>query len=94
MFRAFPKDLKSTVENISPSPNVPLDTVFTTKVTKSIDSYVYDVFASQQTDLDLVSMVEVRSVTPAFAVLGQQISSIKNDILGDKEKDNSLIKSL
>jgi hypothetical protein len=47
-----------------------------------IDSYLDDIFLSQQTDFNLISVAEVRSVTPAFAVLGQQLSVIENDILG------------
>jgi len=93
-FRTFPEYIKGTVENIPPSLDIPPVTVFTTDITTHIDTYVYDVLNSQQTDLDLVSMVEVSWVTPAFAVLGQQLLAIKNNVLGDKEKDNSLIKSL
>jgi hypothetical protein len=39
-------------------------------------------------------VAEVRSVTPAFAVLGQQLSVIENDILGWKDRKNSLLWSL
>jgi hypothetical protein len=52
------------------------------------------VFNSQQTDLELVSMNEVKWVTPAFQVLGTQVSVIKNDILGGKDTDKSLLKYL
>jgi hypothetical protein len=66
----------------------------TTDLTKSIDTYLYDVFLNAKSDLDLVSMSEPRGVTPAFRILGKQISVIENDILGSKEKDDSLINYL
>lgn len=92
-FRSFPKDLNGTHKNV-PTLAAPSTSYITTDVGASIDSYMYDVFLSQKMDLDLVSMSEVKGVTPAFAVLGQQVSAIKNNILGGKEKDNSLLKSL
>ena len=93
-FRSFPKDLKDTVKDIPTLPDLPADTSATTDISKSIDSYVYDVFASQKSDLDLVGMSEVKDITPAFAVLGKQISVIKNDIIGGKDKQDSLISTL
>lgn len=93
-FRNFPKDLKGTVQNIPSLPNKPANTTETTAISKIIDDYIYDVFLSQKTALDLVSMSEVKGVTPAFKVLGQQLYVIKNDILGGKEKNDSLLKNL
>ena len=93
-FRTFPKDIKGTVQVIPTLPDSPPDTSATTDISKAIDSYVYDVFASQKIDLDLVGMSEVKDITPAFAVLGKQISVIKNDIIGNKDKQGSLISTL
>ena len=93
-FRNFSKDLKGTVQDIPTLPDSPADTSATTDISKSIDSYVYDVFASQKTALDLVGMSEVKDITPAFEVLGKQISVIKNDIIGGKDKQDSLISTL
>ncbi|MEI8009114.1 MAG: hypothetical protein WCI00_07190 [bacterium] len=44
--------------------------------------------------MDLVGMSEVKDITPAFAVLGKQISVIKNDIIGNKDKQSSLVSTL
>ncbi len=90
-FRTFPPYIKG---NVPLSPTLPSDTVLTTDLTKSIDTYLYDVFLNAKSDLDLVSMSEPRGVTPAFRILGKQISVIENDILGSKEKDDSLINYL
>lgn len=76
------------------------DNVVTTKYTgpdtviQLIDIYIDDIFLNQQTDVEFVRMAEVQDVTPAFKVLWDQLSVIKNDILGGKDKDNSLIWSL
>ncbi|MEI6775135.1 MAG: hypothetical protein WCL18_10620 [bacterium] len=93
-FRTMPKNLKDTADSLPVLPTMPADNVMTTDISKMIDTYIYDVFVSQKTDLDLVSMSEVRGVTPAFAVLGKQVSVLKNDILGGKDKKNSLMGSL
>lgn len=90
-FRTFPPYVK---DNVPLSPILPSDTVLTTDLTKSIDTYLYDVFLNAKSDLDLVSMSEPRGVTPAFTILGKQITVIENDIIGSKEKDDSLIKYL
>ena len=93
-FRTFPKNLKGTVQALPPSPN-PVDySSGTLNIIKTLDAYVSDIFVSQKTDLDLVSLTEVRGVTPAFAVLWQQIAVIKNSILGGKDVNNSLIQGL
>jgi hypothetical protein len=52
------------------------------------------VLNNQQNDLNLVSMSEVIAVTPAFKILWNQIATIKDKILGGKDKKNSLISSL
>ena len=57
-------------------------------------SSVQDVFSQQVNDNALVSSSETKTVTPAFNILGQQVNSIKDDILWGKDKDGSLIKSL
>lgn len=93
-FRTFPKTLDDTVKSAPILPIPSIETATTTNITTIIDSYIYDVFASQQAASDSVAMTEVQDVTPAFAVLGQQLSVIKNDILGGKDKNNSLIGSL
>lgn len=93
-FRTFPKDINGTVAALPPWEKTIDYSSTTNNITKILDAYVSDVFISQKTDLDLVSMSEVRGVTPAFAVLGQQISVIKNNILGGKDVNNSLIQSL
>ncbi len=63
-------------------------------VIQLIDLYIDDVFLNQQIDSEFVRMAEVQDVTPAFKVLWDQLSVIKNDILGGKDKNNSLIWSL
>lgn len=63
-------------------------------VIQLIDIYIDDIFLNQQTDVEFVRMAEVQDVTAAFKVLWDQLSVIKNDILGGKDKDNSLIWSL
>jgi len=53
------------------------------------------VFVSQAFDAsELATFSEVKDITPAFKVLGDQIRVIKNDILGSKQQENSLIWSL
>lgn len=101
-YRTIPQDLKTTVQNIPPPSYLTEDPLLADVVTKSVDSYIADVLASQAVDLDIVSMSELKDfssswsqgVTPAFAVLSRQIASIRNDLIGSKEKDNTIIKSL
>jgi len=59
-----------------------------------MDAYIGDVFANQGADTELATFSEVKDITPAFKVLGDQIYAIKNTILGGKEKENSLLGSL
>gem|GEM_PF-3967665 len=60
-----------------------------------MNDYVADVFVSQAFDAsELATFSEVKDITPAFKVLGDQIRVIKNDILGSKQQENSLIWSL
>lgn len=96
-FRTFPKDLKGASDSL-PSSIISSDdstyTITDDKSTKLLDSYINDVFINQKTDLDLVSMAEVKGVTPAFKVLWDQLSIIKNDILGGKDNKSSLLWSL
>jgi len=90
-YRSSPSEIKDTfTSNMS----LPAPTFEDTDISKIVDSYLLDVFNSQQTDLDLVSMNEVKGVTPAFQVLGTQVSVIKNDILGGKDTEKSLLKYL
>ena len=56
--------------------------------------YVQDVFTQQTTDIQLAYLAEVKDVTPAFNVIWQQIFTIKNDIIGSKDLDGSLLRSL
>jgi hypothetical protein len=59
-----------------------------------MNQYIGDVFANQAMDIELATFAEVKDITPAFTVLGNQIAGIKNNILGDKEKETSLLTSL
>ncbi len=59
-----------------------------------MNQYLLDVFVSQTVDQDISISSEVKDITPAFTALGIQIQAIKDDILGWKEKKNSLISSL
>lgn len=97
-FRNFPKNQKATTDYINaPSISKNNQASYTTSkdvFTIIINDYISDVFATQKTDSELAAFVEVNGITPAFTVLGDQITFIKNDILGGKEKDNSLLKSL
>ena len=57
-------------------------------------SGVVDVLEQHTLDHDLAAYAELKEVTPAFNVIGQQIHIIKTEIIGDKNKDGSLIKNL
>lgn len=59
-----------------------------------IASYTKDVFAQQASDIQLAYLAETKDVTPGFTVLGKQIFLIKNDVIGSKDLEWSLIKSL
>ena len=52
-----------------------------------MNDYINDVFANQGLDVELATFSEVKDITPAFALLGKQIEVIKDDILGDKDKE-------
>ncbi|MCX6824489.1 MAG: hypothetical protein NT085_05190 [candidate division SR1 bacterium] len=91
-FRTFPPNIKGVTQALPTALTVP--TQATDPIVTQIDTYVYDVLNNQQNAINLVSMSEVNGVTPAFKILGNQIASIKNDILGGKDKKNSLISSL
>lgn len=57
-------------------------------------SYVQDVFVNQTNDSSLATFAEVKTITPAFNVLWDQINTTKEGVLGSKDKEWSLIKSL
>lgn len=59
-----------------------------------LKSSVVDIFDRQIIDQELVGYVEVKDITPAFAILGDQISTIKTNVIWNKDTDNTLIKSL
>lgn len=59
-----------------------------------IRSYTKDVFDQEASDIQLAYLAETKDVTPGFTVLGKQIFTIKNDIIGSKDLEWSLIKSL
>ena len=59
-----------------------------------MSEYTNDVFVNQSLDLNLATFSEVKDITPNFALLGDQIYAIKDNILGGKDKKNSLIRSL
>jgi hypothetical protein len=95
------KDLPSTIQEIIngkeenvPAPVDSSSLVGKERLTNVLVSYVSDVFDSQTTDYTLISFAETKGLTPAFNVLGQQINVIKTDIIGDKNKEGSLIKNL
>jgi hypothetical protein len=91
-FRTFPKTINGTLEAL---PSTTSSLAVSDDITvQLIDSYTADVFLSQTTDLYLVSMSDIQDITPAFKVLWDQVSAIKDTILGGKDKDNSLIWSL
>ncbi|MEI7557799.1 MAG: hypothetical protein WCJ45_03020 [bacterium] len=59
-YRTIPQDLKTTVQNIPPPSYLTEDPLLADVVTKSVDSYIADVLASQAVDLDIVSMSELK----------------------------------
>lgn len=60
-----------------------------------MSEYTSDVFASQALDMQIVTFSEVKAdTTKNFTLLGQQIYAIKDGILGGKDQNNSLIRSL
>ncbi|MCX6825450.1 MAG: hypothetical protein NTY80_04495 [candidate division SR1 bacterium] len=98
-FRSFPKNVQDTAGAIEDTKlrggALPTESYDTKNVfAQIIDTYLVDVYESQPADLRLASFTEIKEVTPAFKILGDQIATIKNDILGSKTKDGSLVKSL
>ncbi len=59
-----------------------------------LKSSVVDIFDRQIIDQELVGYVEVKDITSAFTILGDQISTIKTNVIWNKDTDNTLIKSL
>jgi len=91
-FRTFPKNLKGVTEALPKTLSISAQA--TDDITKQMDIYVNDVLNNQQNAINSVSMSEVSAVTTAFKILWNQIATIKNTILGGKDKNNSLISSL
>ncbi len=91
------KDIHNDIISAKDAQNIMSDTVpsaWEPTFEEYLKSYVQDVFNQQSTDIELASFAEVKDVTPAFNVLWRQIATIKNNILGGKDQDGSLIKSL
>lgn len=86
------KDIREERQIQKPSPN--LTYVNWDTILQLVDLYIDDVFLNQQSDIEFVHLAEVHDVTAGFKVIGDQLSVIKNDILGAKDKNNSLIWSL
>lgn len=88
-FRTFPKTPKGVAQDINTTqPPAPvIDSTTSTYLlnsaafTQIIDGYLTDVFANQQADMDLTTYAEVKDVTPAFNVIGQQIYTITDSII-------------
>lgn len=78
-------------QNIMPS-NTP--TAWQPIFEQYLNSYLQDVFAQQATDSELATFAEVNNVTAGFSILWKQVDTIKTKILGGKDQDGSLIKSL
>ncbi len=92
-----PKTLKETVDytQAPSSSNSPASyNSWENAFTSLMSTYISDVFASQKADSELADFVEVKKITPAFKVLSDQIHSLENDVLGGKDKESSLIRSL
>ena len=101
LWKLAPKSLSDQEQEINDTQkeNVPEISTATTVVGEDLYnqmllSYVQDVFANQANDYALATFAEVKSVTPAFKIIGNQIRTIKTDVLGGKNKDGTLIKSL
>lgn len=101
LWKLAPKSLSAQEQEIknSKKENVPEISTATTVVGEDLYnqmllSYVQDVFANQANDYALATFAEVKTVTPAFKIIGNQIRTIKTDVLGGKNKDGTLIKSL
>jgi hypothetical protein len=56
-YRSSPSEIKDTFKS---GMSLPSPTAQDTDISKIVDSYLLDVFNSQQTDLELVSMNEVK----------------------------------
>lgn len=98
-FRTFPKDLKGTFEGTLGTgmyiqSDYDMSRIEDGAFSEIMNNYTSGVLNSQDATLRSVSMTEVKTVTPAFKVLWDQIASIRNNILGGKDKQNSLISSL
>lgn len=101
LWKLAPKSLSAQEKEIenTKKENVPQIATGTTVVGEELYnqmllSYVQDVFANQANDYALATFAEVKSVTPAFKIIWNQIRTIKTDVLGGKDKDGTLIRSL
>jgi hypothetical protein len=96
------KTLGATVEEIESAkaenvPAIPANTssmVGEERLKKELTAYVINVLDRQTTDHNLAAYHEIKDVTPAFNIIGQQIHIIKTEIIGNKDKEGSLIKNL
>ncbi len=90
------KKIKITQEESTLPSTINLDSnyIAQTKFDKVLKYYLEDVFVDQTVDSALATSAELKEITPAFTILGQQIITIKNDIIGDKWKNGTLIQSL
>jgi hypothetical protein len=52
------------------------------------------VFEQQALDFELASFAETKDITPAFELLWAQITAIKDQIIGTKTQEWSLVKAL
>lgn len=83
-----------TTTNDTSSYTITNDKLSNETFTNYITPYIDAIFVDQARDNNLAGFVEVKDVTPAFNVLWLQIYTIRNNIIGGKDKDGSLIKSL
>lgn len=90
--KELPEDKEKSIdlEGIDQSSYAYPEAVFT----QMMQWYINDVFDNQKADLELVQISDVTEVTPAFVVLWDQIKTIKEDILGGKQKKNTLFQNL
>lgn len=102
-FRQFPKNLKDATA-LNPPKEKSVDLGATTATTdyqatqnvftQMMNEYINDVFANHKADVDLALFSDIKELTPAFTVLWKQIDTTKKNILGGKQKNNSLLQSL
>lgn len=96
----IPKDLASQIDDLvsSQKRTVSIESNASLKwddyFSNELKKLVTDVLQQQALDHDLAAYAEIKYITPAFNVIGQQIYVIKTEIIGDKDKDASLIKNL